>query len=385
MNPVNYFGISNHRRSLRWLFATLYLTVVMTINAALPIRGVVYDVGLNFGGTTLSVEVFDSARVAYDMGVIHDILRCNTVRIEGESIQRLVMASEIAGSHGLKVFFNPWKHEADSASTVRYMEEAAKAAQSLLERGLDVTFVAGCEYTLFNKGAFPGDTFNDRFQWLFSLVDDPSTALEKINGANVRLNSILRAVCSAIRSHFSGNVTYSSGTWETVDWDIFDIVGIDYYRHGETDEEYMHGVDNYRGTKPVVVMEMGSCAYTGAGARGGEGFAIFQGIDGNGNAIYENGVTPQRNETEQADYIVNNINLLEQAGADGVFIYVFSYPVYPFGKDGIDYDMISYALVKSFPAGDSHWDNIPSWTPKEAFYRLGLLYSAMADDLPNGK
>ncbi len=54
----------------------------MNIQAVIPMRGVVYDVGLNYGGNSLSVATFDSARVAYDMDIIKNILRCNTVRIE---------------------------------------------------------------------------------------------------------------------------------------------------------------------------------------------------------------------------------------------------------------------------------------------------------------
>lgn len=349
----------------------------MNIQAVIPMRGVVYDVGLNYGGNSLSVATFDSARVAYDMDIIKNILRCNTVRIEGESIERLVDASRIAHANGLKILFNPWKMEADGNETVKYMTEAALAAEKLRKEGIDLTFVTGCEYTLFCKGAFPGNTFGERMQWLVSLGTEPATALDKIKDSSDKLNRILAKICKRVRKNFSGPVTYSSGTWENVDWTIFDIVGVDYYRRGESDDEYLSGLGRYRCGKPIIVMEFGCCAYKGAAPRGGEAFAIFQGVDADGNAIYEGGSAPERCEKEQADYIENQLTLLDRAGVEGACVYVFSYPVYPYTPGGIDYDMISYALVKSFPAGDPHWQQIPAWIPKEAFYRLGSIYARM--------
>lgn len=101
------------------------------------------------------------------------------------------------------------------------------------------------------------------------------------------------------------------------------------------------------------------------------------GTDDTGNAIYEGGTVPTRDETVQADYIEENIDLLRQGGAYGVFVYVFSYPIYPCDENGIDLDMTSYALVKSFPADDRRTRGIPSWRPKQAFFRLGALYNSM--------
>lgn len=360
---------------LKTFLMTFMLSICISINAAIPMRGVVYDVGLNFGGTTLSVENFDSARVNYDMSVIKNMLSCNTVRIEGESIERLATASRIANKYGLKILFNPWKMEADRNQTIEYMSNAADCAEKLRNEGLDLVFVAGCEYSLFCKGVFKGDTFDDRMKWMLSLGNDKSTALKKFNEANERLNDILKDISKAIRKKYNGPLTYSSGTWENVDWDMFDIVGVDYYRNGESKEEYLSGLDRYRiAGKPLLIMEFGCCAYKGAAPRGGGGFTVFQGYDPDGNAIYEGGAKPERDETEQADYVEDVLTLLDKAGVDGACVYVFSYPIYPFSPDGIDMDMISYALVKSYPKNDPHWEQIPAWTPKEAFYRLGRKY-----------
>ncbi|KAK8892646.1 hypothetical protein M9Y10_029885 [Tritrichomonas musculus] len=77
-------------------------------------------------------------------------------------ISRLVTASDIAHKYNLKVLFNPWKMGADKETTIKYMIEASKSAEILRKKGVDIIFVAGCEYTLFSKGVYPGETLNDR-------------------------------------------------------------------------------------------------------------------------------------------------------------------------------------------------------------------------------
>lgn len=363
----------------------LFLMTVSIYSSAEPlsIRGVVYDVGVKFGGKSLSTETFDSASVAYDMHVLRHLLRCNTVRIEGEDIQRLTKTAEIANSAGLRIFFNPWKHEANADETASYLEEAAKEAEKLRNKGADITFVTSCEYSLFCRDVFPGETFNDRMRWMFESGDDNGgTNLEKtkerISKQCEKLNYVLARLVKIIRKEFAGHVTYSAGTWEDVDWNLFDIIGVDYYRGAETDEEYVQGLERYKSFgKPVVVMEMGSCAYEGAAQLGGGGFMVLQGSDSDGNPIWKDGVEPVRSEKEQADYIEYNIGLLEQAKAHGVFVYVFKFPIYPYKENGTELDKISYSLVKSFAVEDPRSKLMPAWEPKEAFYRLGALFSKL--------
>jgi len=347
-------------------------SIMLSAKTSMDIRGVVYDMGLRYGEGVYSVDTYDEEAVKYDLNVISNILRCNTVRIEGEDIDRLVKATRLANAEGLKVFFNPWLMGAGVDETVAYMAKGAKAAEMLRKEGIDVVFVAGCEYSLFSKGVFPGEEMNDRLAWLGSLATNGG--FEELVSRNKELNKVLGKICKAVRKEFKGKVTYASGTWEYVDWDMFDIVGVDYYRRGETDEEYLAGLDRYRVGKPIVVMEMGCCAYKGAAKRGGEAFAILQGVDENGNGIYEGGVTPVRSEKEQADYVETQLRLLDQGGADGAFVFVFKFPVMPYSEEGVDRDMTSYSLVKSYPAGDSHNEKIPAWTPKEVFYTVGEEY-----------
>lgn len=340
-------------------------------------RGVVYDVGLKFTPESCSVDTFDAALVEYDMGVIAHTLHANAVRIEGEDIDRLKAATEIAHAAGLTVFFNPWKMNVGAGETVAYMTEAAKAAEELRCKGIDLVFVAGCEYSLFNEGVLPGNNIAERVNALMppSDIQKREAYVEKAKESIAKLNQILSAVCHAVRSHFKGRVTYSSGTWETVNWEMFDLIGVDYYRDVQTDADYVAGIRRYQEQgKPVIVMEVGCCAYEGAAKRGGAGYAILQGTDAEGAPVYEGGVTPTRSEREQADYVRTQISLLQDSGIQGLFVYVFSFPISPYREQGFDPDMTSYSLVKTYPSDDARSRRMPPWAPKEAFHAVAEAF-----------
>ncbi|KAL2813372.1 hypothetical protein BJX63DRAFT_443042 [Aspergillus granulosus] len=343
-------------------------------------RGVVYDVGLNFSGNGFSVDPFDPDLVEYDMRTIADGLHANAVRIEGEEICRLEVAARSAHLMGLKVFFNPWKMNADIDETRDYLEKAAKAAENLRTEGIDVVFVAGCEFTIFSRGIFPGESFNERAMFLGShfpsghmIKDIPQTLRVK----PVKLNRVLQTFVEVIRTQFGGRVTYSAGSWEVVNWDIFDTVGIDYYRRGETAEKYVSGLDRYRLRKHLAVLEVGCCAYEGAAARGDGGFILLKGTNPDGTGIFENNIVPTRSEKEQADYVETQLGLLKKAGVDAAFIYVFSFPCMPSGQGARDLDMMCFSLVKAFPEKDPRSKTMPPWEPKESFHRAAKVFYSM--------
>src|SRR4029453_13138636 len=106
-------------------------------------------------------------------------------------------------------------------------------------------------------------------------------------------NEALRSFVTAIRSEFGGQVTYSAGLWEEVDWDPFDIVGVDAYRHGEPAEENVATLERYKNEgKPLGALEFGCCAYEGAAVRGDGAFAVLQGENPDGTGIFEGRVVP---------------------------------------------------------------------------------------------
>lgn len=338
----------------------------------LKYKGVVYDIGLRFTeGSPYSVDPFNPALVEYDINTISKKLNANTIRIEGEDVERLTTAARIADHAGLTVFFNPWKMNIPVEELSDYFCSAAKKAELLRQEGANIIFVCGCEITLFNEGIFPGKSIMDRVGWLANLSKNTATLLAE---KSAMLNNVLRNITIAVRSEFFGAVTYSSGTWESVNWDMFDIVGVDFYRSGETPEDYVSGLDRYKLNKPLIVMEVGCCTYKGAAARGAGGFMLLEGINPDGTGKFVNGSMPVRDENEQADYISNQLDILTKAGVDGIFIYVFSFPSYGFGVGAKDLDMMSFSLVKTYPKSDPRSAGMPPWSPKNSFYSVAKFF-----------
>ena len=124
-------------------------------------------------------------------------------------------------------------------------------------------------------------------------------------------------------------------------------------------------------------MEVGSCSYEGAAARGAGGFMLLQGVNPDGTGKFLNDIVPTRSEQEQADYVGEQLELLSAAGVDGVFIYVFSFPTYPTGEGEKDLDMMSFSLVKTFPDQDQRSKQIPPWEAKKSFWRVADFLSAV--------
>ncbi|KNG49873.1 hypothetical protein DDE82_001581 [Stemphylium lycopersici] len=346
-------------------------------------RGIVYDVGLHFEEGKLSIEPFSPTLVAHDMKTIAHSLHAKAVRIEGEPIYRLVTASQAAHAQGLTVFFNPWKMNATVEETCAYVKEAAIAAEQLRTSGTDIVLVAGCEYTIFSKGVFPGDTFNERVTWLGEQLTSTKGADMhqnlpiSIREKSDKLNQVLHTLVETIRPIFHGTVTYSAGTWEGVDWSIFDMIGIDYYRRDETEQAYLSGLDHHRvAGKPLIVMELGCCAYEGAAKRGDGGFVLLKGTNPDGTGIFQDDVVPTRSEREQADYMSTQLGLLEKGGVDGAFAFVFSFPCMPIGEGAKDMDMMSFSLVKTFPKSDERASAMPPWKEKEAFWRVAEIFGS---------
>ncbi|KWX25300.1 hypothetical protein AFM11_03135 [Mycolicibacterium wolinskyi] len=344
--------------------------------------GVVYDVGLRFDPDRLSVEPYDQQLVDHDMRVIAEQLHANAVRIEGEDIPRLVTASQSAHKMGLSVYFNPWKMNAGIDDTRDYLVEAATAAEQLRQSGVDIVFVTSCEFSIFCDGIYPGSTVLERVAWMAGHMytapgESMAEAAEVMAEKAVELNAALRSFVQTTRAHFAGPVTYSAGAWEDVDWTVFDIVGVDYYRQGETEEAYRDGLralNKYE--KPVAVMEFGCCAYEGAAVRGGGGFMVLKGVNDDGSGDFEGDQVPVRSEAEQADYIAEQFDVFATENVHTAFVYVFSFPQYRYGDGARDLDMVSFSLVKTLPSGDPRSKAMPPWQPKLAFTRVAELFAS---------
>jgi len=327
-------------------------------------KGINYDTGFYPGGDN-SREHFDADVVRREMRVIARDLHCTAVRISGGEPARLSIAGELAAAEGLEVWFAPFPCELTTDQLAPLFEDCADRAEHLRRAGANVVLVTGCELTLFCAGFLPGGTVYARIQGLKSHGPRLYAAFARLPR---KLNGFLAATAEAARSRFAGPLTYASGMWEPVNWDLFDIVATDAYRdtnnagsfRSELRKRLQHG-------KPLAVTEFGCCGYAGAADRGGMGWAIIDGSTGqprlDGDYV--------RDESEQVRYLQELNAIFADEGVDLAFWFTFAgYGLVHDPDPRRDLDMASYGVVKMLPGGPGSGYRGLGWEPKLAFGAL---------------
>lgn len=330
-------------------------------------RGINYDVGIEFSVYYISRPTFDAGIVRRELEIIRDDLHCNAVRISGTDPERLMIAAEDALKGGLEVWLSPHLHDKNEEETLDYTVRCAAKAEELRQQWPDLVFVLGCELTLFMQGIVDG---ND----IFERIGNPALIESVKTGVPGRkLNAFLAKATEAVRTVFRGKVTYAAcGLEFAVDWSLFDYVCLDHYREARIKDTYAAMLKPYfaRG-KPVVITEVGCCAYRGAENVGGRGFMIVDPANtGQLNGDYV------RDESLQARELADLLSILDSAGVDGVFVFTFVAPALAYNENPrYDMDMASFSLVKSF--ADRHGTTYPDmpWEPKESFKAVASYYS----------
>ena len=103
-----------------------------------------------------------------------------------------------------------------------------------------VVLVAGCEISLWCAGFLPG---GDSVSGRIATVTDPDLrgkpdVMAALASGLERASHTLRDIVRAARERFAGPVTYAAAPWETVDWDLFDLVSVDAYRDADNAARY---------------------------------------------------------------------------------------------------------------------------------------------------
>jgi hypothetical protein len=308
-------------------------------------RGINYDTGFHPGGSSSRV-VFDAEVVRREMRVIADELHCTAVRVSGGDPERLSVAAEHAAAAGLEVWFAPFPCELTAEEMLPYFAECAARAEAVRKGGAPVVYVMGCEMSGFAKGFLPGETFMDRLNTLMSSDAENWAALGPVLD---RLSAFLAESAAASRERFGGRLTYASAPWEFIDWSPFDIVGVDAYRADYNSGTFREEVRGHAvHGKPVAVTEFGTCAYQGAGLRGGMAWTVPDGA--------------VREEGEQVRYFAELLDVFEEEGVDSAFWFTFA----GYGRPG-DLDLGSYGVVKMLD--DTRWE------PKEVFHAMAARYA----------
>jgi len=339
-------------------------------------KGVNYDVGRVLEGHLMR-PTYDAQVVHRELEIIKNDLHCNAVKIQGLDIERVMAAAEDALDQGLEVWLAPEMFEREEEETFEYMLRAAAAAESVRQRWPGrVVLSVGTELTFFMQGIVPGKDLAER------LGAPDLRENIRMGTYNKHLNAFLARTTAAVRQVFHGDVTYASvAPVETVDWEIFDFVCVDLYRHKLHRDSYGDQARAYLSLgKPVVIGEFGCCTFRGAEDLGGMGWDI---IDWSkmppqlkGDYVYDQDV--------QARELVEELRMLDEAGADGAFVFTFVQlaietkdPALMKMIEGIkfDPDIASYSLVRSF--ADKHGTTYPDmhWEPKESFRAVADYYA----------
>jgi hypothetical protein len=205
-----------------------------------------------------------------ELEIIKHDLHCNAVKIQGYEIDRVLAAASDALSLGMQVWLAPELFEKSPEETFDYAVKAAAAAETLRQIWPDLVLSIGTELTLFMQGIVEGNTLMER-------VGNPTFREHARLGTYHRpLHAYLARTTEAVRRVFHGQVTYASlAPLERVDWSLFDVVCIDWYRDIRTRAIYGDHIKRYcLSHKPVVIGEFGCCTYQGAGDAGGGGWNI---------------------------------------------------------------------------------------------------------------
>jgi hypothetical protein len=330
--------------------------------------------------------LFDPKIVRRELEIIKTDLHCNAVRICGFDVGRLMTAAGFASDIGLQVWLSPEMWDRSREATLEYITRAAAAAEELHARWpQQIVFLVGSELTLFMQGIVPGKNIAQR------IGKSSSWEVIKAGKHNEPLNDFLTKANSAVRRVFHGPVTYASLVWETVDWTLFDFVGVDHYWQDRIRDQYVELLKPAFGYgKPVVITEFGFRTYRGAD-NSTEGLAgdlvdytpnfrviVTYLVNSIRSACFGTQLPPPRmrlkqgnwvrDENSQARGLVDQLRLLDDTGADGTFVMTFITPTAPYSDDlRADLDMNADSLVKTFADGRGMTYPDMPWEPKEAF------------------
>lgn len=352
------------------------------------LKGVTYDAGTYM--TFNWRPDFDLSTVRSELRIIRNDLHCNAVRITGSNLTKLIVTARSALELGLEVWLSPSIWDKNQQETLKNILKVAKEAEMLRNTlSENIVFVLGTELTLFMSGIIEGKNLSSRMSnpRLFQII--------KSGEHNKPLNEYLTKAKTAVRQVYHGEVSYDSLVWEKVDWSLFDYIGVDHYRATKIEDKYLEMLEpSFSFEKPVVITEFGYI--TTYGGMNEEGLLSSAGLGGNNFinfwSLFLHNVIPifgrlvrsrlngvhTRDESWQAQKLVETLQLLDSAGVDGAFVDTFMSQTRPFSEDPrYDLDMTSSSLVKYFERG-GRGSTYPDmrWEPKESFKAVAEYYAS---------
>ena len=326
-------------------------------------HGVVYTVG---AGETPGTA-WSAARMRGDIRAIHDDLHADTVDVTGDGVERLTATAAEVAERGLHVWLQPTLGDVPQRDILDHLAETGRFAERLRRQGASVELSVGCEFWLFVPGILPGDTALERIENLRKGAYDPVRMQRALDRFTARAAKVGRSV-------FHGRLSYAAAQDDKVDWNLFDVVGIDYYSSFPQPRDYVRELRQYlRWGKPVAITEFGTCTFVGAPEAGGMGWDIVD-YDKDPPEIKGHVV---RSERTQADYLMRLLDVFSSLNLYAAMAFEFvalDAPHRP-GDPRHDLDLASYGVVKVLkdPSGTAYPGL--AWEPKEVFRTVAARFS----------
>jgi hypothetical protein len=337
--------------------------------------GISYDTGITADGDCTR-QRFDDAVVQRELQIVASDLHATAVRVTGDYPQRIARAGQHALAAGLELWFSPVPINLEPSALPGYFARCASEAERLRRAHQGrVVLVLGCEISLWCAGFLPGDSVSGRI----ATVTDPDLqrkpdVMAALASGLERARHAHRDIVRAARERFAGPLTYAAAPWETVDWELFDLVSVDAYRDAGNAVGYRDALRAYRRFgKPVAVTEFGCCTYRGAAGRGGMGWMI---VDEKPDPPVIPG-TYERDEQEQVRHLHDMLAIYEAEDIDSAFWFTFAGFEQPrhYTDPHRDLDLASYGVVAVLE--HEHGTTYPdmTWEPKQVFGALAAAYA----------
>ncbi|MFD9858003.1 abortive phage infection protein [Streptomyces alboflavus] len=309
---------------------------------------------------------WNRARMRSDMRAIRQDLHANSVVAFGTGVERLTATAREAVEHGMHVWFQPRMADVPEREILDHLAETGRQAELLRRQGARVYLSVGCEFVLFVPGIVPGANAVERIENMLKGNWDPAAVQRK-------LKRFIGLAAKTGRRVFHGPLTYGSAHGDQVDWDLFDLVSVNYYSYFADPRGYAKELTPYRKWgKPVAITECGTCTFEGAPEAGGMGWDI---VDySKPKPEVRKGV--RRSEHTQAQYLGQVLNVFEQLDLHAAMVYQFVTSDAPHRRARRhDLDIASYSLTKAIWKTEDHPTARWHWEPKESFHAVARHFA----------
>jgi exo-beta-1,3-glucanase (GH17 family) len=318
-------------------------------------KGINYNAGIEYNSSINSNDKIDLKKLKEDLILIKK-LNCNTIRTYGSHIDKLIVYSEEMLKQGFNVWISPRLIDGNKKQTIKFIKKSSKEAEKLRKKYRKVVFIIGNELLIDSKAVFDAPNLFNRVDILKSYLNFKSNLknevpklkkiyksmqkfVEKTDKTIKNFVEILRIETS---NNFKGKITYASLPFEEINWNNFNIVGVNLYKNKWNADTYINELRKFKSHgKPVAITEFGTCPYKGSSKTGGSSFNI---VDYKTKKIIKGII---RDENEQSKYLKELINMYSKENIFATFIFDFKEEWKTHSKNpSRDLDLSSFGIVK---------------------------------------